>query len=327
MKANTLAFFLRSYKLIIIALVIALSVLALNQWPQYQNKDRDKAKTANLNPSSMVPVQESGKKVVQPKVIGAQSNKTQTSKIQPPTPETAKPTPPATIRPQPVPAPTVAAPNIKIATAIAKYKITPAFASYKPKYVAALASPSNYGDRFKADSDGNILNNQPLAVLHETVGSAMSAVNTFRNSHENSNQQVSYHALITLDGTIVYFVPADKRAFGAGNSAFKSTEGIETVQTNPYLPPSVNNFAYHISLETPPDGRGKNSASHSGYTDNQYKSLAWLLAMSSISDNRITTHAYVDRSGNRTDPRNFDSDKFFSILHTFRQPNTVNESK
>ncbi|MCC0179503.1 N-acetylmuramoyl-L-alanine amidase [Waterburya agarophytonicola K14] len=201
------------------------------------------------------------------------------------------------------------------------YKTTKAFEQYKPRYAVAKIDPSNYGDRYSTDIHGKTLNNQPIAVLHETVGSATSAINTFRTPQSSDQHQSSYHALITLDGMIVYLVPSDKRAFGAGNSVFKSSWGIETVQTNPNLPASVNNFAYHISLETPPDGRNKSGNSyHSGYTDSQYKSLAWLLALSSIPDERITTHKNVDLSGNRFDPRSFDFAKFLEILHTYRQP-------
>ena len=202
------------------------------------------------------------------------------------------------------------------------YKTTQAFEEYKPKYFQANIDPSNYGDRYSADVNGNTLDNSPIVVLHETTNSLTSAINTFTTPHYHDSHQVSYHALIALDGTIVYLVPSEKRAFGAGNSVFTSPQGSETVKTNPNLPSSVNNFAYHISLETPPDGHDQQSQ-HSGYTDSQYKSLAWLLALSSIPDDRITTHQNVDRSGNRFDPRSFDFDKFFQILHTYRQPTTV----
>ena len=202
------------------------------------------------------------------------------------------------------------------------YKTTQAFEQYKPKYFQANIDPSNYGDRYSTDVNGNTLDNSPIVVLHETTNSLTSAINTFTTPHYHDSHQVSYHALIALDGTIVYLVPSEKRAFGAGNSVFTSPQGLETVKTNPNLPSSVNNFAYHISLETPPDGHNQQSQ-HSGYTDSQYKSLAWLLALSSIPDDRITTHQNVDRSGNRFDPRSFDFDKFFQILHTYRQPTTV----
>lgn len=185
-----------------------------------------------------------------------------------------------------------------------------------PRQVMALADPSNYGDRFATDVNGQVLTNEFIAVLHETVGSAQSAINLFRTHHPRDADQVSYHALIGRDGTVYYIVPPEKRAFGAGNSVFNGPNGPETVRTNPNFPPSVNNFAYHVSLETPSDGMN-NRRSHSGYTQAQYTSLAWLLAQTTIPDNRITTHQGVDRSGNRMDPRSFSSQQFFSLLRQY----------
>ncbi|RUT03248.1 hypothetical protein DSM106972_055560 [Dulcicalothrix desertica PCC 7102] len=200
------------------------------------------------------------------------------------------------------------------------FTTTYAFKSYTPKYVVAWADPSNYGDRFATDINGTPISNPPIIVLHETTNSAQSAVNTFRsNNSQDENRQVSYHTLIARNGLVVYLVPPDKRAFGAGNSVFDGLNGPETVQTNPTLKPSVNNFAYHVSLETPPDAWDKNVSSHSGYTDEQYNSLAWLVAQSDVPDERITTHRTVDRSGQRIDPVSFDFDKFYSILHSFRE--------
>ncbi|WP_082650682.1 N-acetylmuramoyl-L-alanine amidase [Mastigocoleus testarum] len=209
-----------------------------------------------------------------------------------------------------------------------KYQTTQYFQEYKPKYTIALADPSNYGDRYPVDVNGLPLRHQPIVVIHETSNSASSAINTFKTHHTNDSQQVSYHALITLDGTVVYLVPPEKRAYGAGNSVFEGSNGIETVKTNPNLPPSVNNFAYHVSLETPVEAHGKYSyKTHSGYTDLQYKSLAWLLAQSDIPDERITTHYAVDRSGQRIDPRSFDFNKFFDLLHQYRQPVLASSQK
>ena len=238
-------------------------------------------------------------------------NNVQTPKIAPPNPPTEKI---ETSLPS-------AAKTIASSADLATYKTTPAFEQYQPKYIQVTIDPSNYGDRYSRDVHGNTLDNLPLVVLHETTNSVMSAINTFRTSHSNDSNQVSYHALIALNGTIIYLVPSDKRAFGAGNSEFESSKGIETVKTNPNLPSSVNNFAYHISLETPLDGRGEpNQKYHSGYTENQYKSLAWLLALSDIPDNRITTHQNVDRSNRRFDPRSFDFERLFQFLHAYRQP-------
>ena len=210
----------------------------------------------------------------------------------------------------------------KSATTGAFYQTTEAFRQYQPQYAVVTPHESNYGDRFSQDAYGNPATNIPIVVLHETVGSARSAINTFKVNHPNDNNQVSYHALVALDGMVIYLVPPDKRAFGAGNSSFEGSQGEETVKTNPNLPSSVNNFAYHVSLETPPDGRGQygNRRQHSGYTDIQYKSLAWLIAQSNIPSDRITTHKEVDRAGYKQDPRSFDFDKFLQVLDSYRQP-------
>lgn len=187
---------------------------------------------------------------------------------------------------------------------------------YTPRQEIAPPHPTNFGYRFLTDAAGRPVNNDPIVVLHETVGSASSALNTFRTPHPNDADQRSYHALIRLNGTVVYIVPPEYRAFGAGNSVFDGPNGRETVNTNPQFPPSVNNFAYHISLETPGDGRG-NQSRHSGYTSAQYQSLAWLTARTGIPTNRITTHRAVDRSGSRSDPRSFDRERFLALLGQF----------
>lgn len=187
---------------------------------------------------------------------------------------------------------------------------------YQPREVVTLADPSNYGDRYATDAYGRPANQEFIVVLHETVGSASSALNLFRRHHPNDADQVSYHTLIGRDGTIYYVVPPEKRAYGAGNSVFNGPNGPETVTTNPNFASSVNNFAYHVSLETPSDGRG-NQRTHSGYTEAQYQSLAWLLARTNIPSSRITTHQAVDRSGSRMDPRSFNSAHFSGLLQRY----------
>lgn len=167
------------------------------------------------------------------------------------------------------------------------------------------AHPSNFGDRLSRDVQGKSVQNQLLIVLHETTSAASGAVNTVLTPHSQDLDQISYHAIIGQDGTILYLVDPRKRAYGAGNSAFKGRYGFEKVQTNRQLQPSVNNFAYHISLETPPDGYNLDP-SHSGYSSAQYTSLAWLIAHSGVQENRITTHLAIDRSGERQDPRSFE---------------------
>ncbi|MGD1865818.1 MAG: peptidoglycan recognition family protein [Phormidesmis sp.] len=195
--------------------------------------------------------------------------------------------------------------------------LTKSAPAYQPPERVYLAHPSNYGERFPVDANGNTLSNQYIVVLHETVGSASSALNTFQTNHPNDNDQVSYHTLVGLDGTVYYVVPPEQRAFGAGNSVFRTSTGEESVFTNPDFPSSVNNFAYHISLETPPDGQNNNNQVHSGYTEAQYQSLAWLLARTTVPNDRITTHKAVDRSGSRSDPRSFDPQRLINLLSQY----------
>jgi len=188
--------------------------------------------------------------------------------------------------------------------------------SYAPKEIIALAAASNYGDRYLKDVSGSPANYSPIIVLHETVGSTNSVINFFQSFQTNEDNQASYHTLIAIDGTIIYFVPPDKRAFGAGNSVFVSSLGKEAVQTNPRYSSSVNNFAYHISFETPEDGMN-DGYTHSGYTEVQYQSLAWLVAKTDIPLERITTHKDVDLSGSRIDPRSFNSNLFQKLLSEY----------
>lgn len=166
--------------------------------------------------------------------------------------------------------------------------------------------PTNYGERHRRDAFGNPLDPTPrLVVLHETVFSMESAINTFRTPHPRDEDQVSYHAIIGLDGRVVKLVDPSQRAFGAGNSAFRG----EWAVTNPKVRGSVNNFALHVSLETPIDGEHAGPA-HSGYTAAQYDALAALLAVwmerFPIPADQITTHRAVDLWGERADPRSFD---------------------
>ncbi|PIG91505.1 peptidoglycan recognition family protein [Gloeocapsopsis sp. IPPAS B-1203] len=205
-----------------------------------------------------------------------------------------------------------------IVTSIEAQSFSNSQSVYQPNYEVVPVHPTNYGVRLTTDINGVPVTNQPIVVLHETVSSAASTINFFQTPHYNERQQASYHALIKLDGTVVYLVPPEYRAFGAGNSIFDGISGAEAVKTHANFPPSVNNFAYHVALETPPSGRN-NARRHSGYTEEQYRSLAWLIAQSSVPDNRITTHRAVDRSGTRIDPRSFNLNKFLQILRTNRQ--------
>ena len=188
-----------------------------------------------------------------------------------------------------------------------------------PQYRIA-AHASNFGDRFAQDVDQQPVKYDLLVVLHETTATVTSAIHQMLTNHPHDLDQVSYHALIQRDGTIVYTVDPRKRAYGAGDSVYDGPNGPETVKTNPNLASSVNNFAYHISLETPPDGMLNIEPTHSGYSFAQYESLAWLVARAGVPPQRIVTHAAVDRSGERQDPRSFEPELLLSRLEFLDQP-------
>lgn len=165
--------------------------------------------------------------------------------------------------------------------------------------------PTNYGSRFRSDAFGNPVNPTPrVVVLHETVYGMQSAVQTFLTPHPRDEDQVSYHLMIGEDGQVVQALDPAYRAFGAGNSAFNG----QWVMTNPNVGGSVNNFALHLSLETPLDGEDAD-AQHSGYSAAQYDALAVVLTdwmrRFQIPPQNITTHRYVDLGGERADPRSF----------------------
>ncbi|WP_404785285.1 peptidoglycan recognition family protein [Altericista sp. CCNU0014] len=193
------------------------------------------------------------------------------------------------------------------------------FMPIQPREEVALAHPTNFGERYLQDINGQPVSNSPIIVLHETVSAGWQTVRFFQTPHPRDEDQVSYHTLIKRDGTVFYLVPPDKRAFGAGNSIFAG----ESVKTNRLYSSSVNNFAYHISFETPPDGR-HNGNTHSGYTDAQYRAAAWLVSKTGVPADRITTHKAVDRSGTRRDPRSFEPEKFAQLLASLPKSQEIN---
>ena len=184
----------------------------------------------------------------------------------------------------------------------------------KDRRVSVATDPTNYGERFRINPWGAALNPDPrVVVLHETVYSLQSAVNTFLTPHPRDADQVSYHTVIGLNGKIVDLVDPLNRAYGAGYSAFLG----EWAVTNPKIRGSINNFALHLSLETPGDGANSRSI-HSGYSSAQYDSLALVLTdwinRFGFTPAAITTHRHVDLGGERGDPRSFDWDELQTRL-------------
>jgi N-acetyl-anhydromuramyl-L-alanine amidase AmpD len=84
------------------------------------------------------------------------------------------------------------------------------------------------------------------------------------------------------------------------------------VHTSRKVKGSINNFALHLSLETPLDGENE-APGHSGYSEAQYDALAVVLAdwmnRFPIPPEAITTHRHVDMGLARADPRSFNWSK------------------
>lgn len=179
-----------------------------------------------------------------------------------------------------------------------------------PSEQTHLADKTNYGERVRSDAWRRPVGSTPqIIVLHETVINQSQTINLFKTPHQDDAQQVSYHLLIGRDGSLLRIVPDKSRAYGAGMSAF----GDATQRLKPGSVGSINNIALHVSLVSPPDS-SDNIDSHSGYSQAQYKSLAaqvllWQ-AKYGIPLTRVTTHASVDRSHSRYDPRSFRWDIF-----------------
>ena len=175
---------------------------------------------------------------------------------------------------------------------------------------ATPADATNFGERQGHDVYGRAVPNRPqLIVLHETVLSGADTLHKFATPHPKDDDQASYHMLVDIGGQRLRVVNDDRRAYGAGMAAW----GDITVRIRPTSVGSINNLALHLSLESPADGRGDTS-SHSGYTDAQYRTTAaqvllWQ-ARYGIPLSRVTSHAAVDRSHSRYDPRSFRWERF-----------------
>ena len=126
-----------------------------------------------------------------------------------------------------------------------------------PNEIVQAADPTNYDNRQALDTEGRPVAHSPmLIVLHETVISEQESIQMFQTPHADDDNQASYHVLVTEDGRLVRIVSDDKRAFGAGNSAFNNY----TIRLKPGASGSINNVALHVSLVSPPDGRGRPSS-------------------------------------------------------------------
>ena len=73
--------------------------------------------------------------------------------------------------------------------------------------------PTNFGERYENDAYGRRIDATPrVVVLHETVYSLSSALNTFMTPHPRDEDQVSYHTLVGQDGRVLDLVDPLNRA-------------------------------------------------------------------------------------------------------------------
>lgn len=109
--------------------------------------------------------------------------------------------------------------------------------------------------------------------------------------------EVSAHLLIRRDGTLIQYVPFDKRAWHAGTSCFQGEEGC-------------NDFSIGIELEGTDDVP---------YAEAQYEKLAAVTrclmnVYQGITPERIVGHSDI-APGRKTDPGDaFDWDCYLSLL-------------
>lgn len=156
-----------------------------------------------------------------------------------------------------------------------------------------------------------------LVVLHETLISAEDS----KRLHADPNYYASYHALIERTGKIVYLTPADSKAYAAAESEYENPITGEIEHING----SVDDFAYHIALETPPDGYGTSKNYHVGYTKEQYISLAWLVKAVGVSEERITLHSEINKSNSTfQEPRCFNFKYFSTQIENSHNNKSIN---
>jgi N-acetyl-anhydromuramyl-L-alanine amidase AmpD len=130
-----------------------------------------------------------------------------------------------------------------------------------------------------------------LVVIHESLITFEEVLELV----QSSNIQGTYHSFIRRDGEIIYLEESTKNVNAAMESSFNGEEILG----------SVDPFAYHICLESPINCPIK-AREHLGYTDQQYYSLAWLIASLNPESNRIVKHKDIDTSGTIYDPRSLD---------------------
>lgn len=156
---------------------------------------------------------------------------------------------------------------------------------------------------------------RPLIVIHE---SEVSYQDTLSYCQSDLLKE-SYHTLINTDGGITYLADASRKCYAAGPSSYKYYEyGIEVKES---VNDSVDPFSYHVCLISPVLDR--TLTEHSGYTNEQYYSLAWLISRTGLSWDRVTLHKLVDDTQTVRDPRSFEPERLHSLWASISHRKTI----
>lgn len=152
-----------------------------------------------------------------------------------------------------------------------------------------------------------------LVVIHETAVSCSEVLDL----HQSPTFKASYHACIGRDGTIFYLVAPEEKAYAAASSIFMNTDGEEE-----HVNGSVDDFAYHIALESPV-AVSEHDPIEAGFTEAQYKSLAWLISKTGINFDRVTTHGAI-KLAQTNEPQNFFIAKLQGLWSPLKKERVLN---
>lgn len=149
---------------------------------------------------------------------------------------------------------------------------------------------------------------RPLLVIHESITDYVTTL----SQCQSTNQLGSYHCLIVPTGGLIHLAQPHEKCYGAGLSHFNGESICD----------SVDPFSYHVCLITPP-GVARDALEHSGYTDAQYMTLAWLISHTGLPWFRVTTHKDVDLTGTVIDPRSLDMSRLLRTVNKYGSNKTL----
>lgn len=146
----------------------------------------------------------------------------------------------------------------------------------------------------------------PLIILHETLYPYTEVITYFQPPNTR------YHVCIKKEGQIIYCANPTDVLFNCGRDTSYMGENING---------SVDPIAYHVCLESPYSSK-PNDREHEGYTNEQYKSLGWLVKSTGIDISRLIGHADLD-TNQGVDPRSFSMSRFFTWYSSARSDKKI----